>query len=177
MDQSYKSKIAASSLVMWQQLNLTDRVYEEVLSLVVSVTRPDGSSEVLSEIFVAPTTIVRAFAEFLCQRSDNEAFAVKKSRVRFVDVTVSCGDTNKAVHAYRCFQHYNMPLGNYEICDELIKDSDLGGLMSSGSDSSDTDHSDDIQECHLDRHDDLTWVGDENFQRFKCWYKQTRAVP
>ncbi len=146
---------------MWQTVDATDRVFEEVLSVVVSVTRPDGTTEILSEIFVAPTPIVRAFAEFLSRRGENEAFGVKKSRVKFADLCVSCADSNQAVHAYKCFQHYNMPLGNYEICDEMIRDSD--------SDDSDNDSHGSPPEDHTN------WVSDKHFQLFKCWYKQTHV--
>lgn len=149
-------------LKMWQKVDATDRVYEEVLSVVVRVARPDGNNEILSQIFIAPATIVRAFAEFLSQRNEDETFDVKQCRVRFADVLVSCGDSNQAVHAFECFQHYNMPLGNYEICDELIKDSD----------QNDPDH--DSRSSHS-AEDNLDWVCDKNFQRFKCWYKQTRG--
>ncbi len=140
--------------------DVTDRVSEEVLSVVVRVLRPDGNCEVLSEVFIAPTNIVRAFAEFLSRRDEDEAFAVKKSKVKFADVSVSCGDSSSAVHAFECFRHYNMPLGNYHICDELIKDSDVVQINcdSCSSDSSSMSH-------------ELEWATDQHFQRFKRWYK------
>ena len=142
---------------MRQHLNVTDRVSEEVLSVVVQVSQPDGNCEVLTEMFVAPTNIVRAFAEFLSHRDEEEVFAVKKSKVKFADVSVSCGDSNRAIIAFECFQHYNMPLGNYHICDALIKDSDVISCDSCS-------HS-------LSASPDVEWTTDENFQRFKRWYR------
>lgn len=154
---------------MMQHLNATDRVSEEVLSVVVRVSRPDGNSEVLSEIFVAPTSIVRAFAEFLSHRDDDETFAVKKSKVKFADVSVSCGDSNRAIHAFECFRHYNMPLGNYHICAELIKDSE-------DSDDSDAEQIKSEYHSSLSISHDLDWTTDKNFQRFKHWYRGRQST-
>ena len=72
---------------MLQQMNPTDRVYEEVLSMVVQLPKSDGSTETLSDIFIAPTPIVRAFAEFLSQRSEDEAFELKHAE------GIVCGHT------------------------------------------------------------------------------------
>ncbi len=162
---------------MWQKVDATDRVFEEVLSVVVQLARPDGNSETLNEIFVAPTTIVRAFAEFLSHRNEEETFDVKHCKIRFADVSVSCGDSNQAIHAFKCFQHYNMPLGNYEICDELIRDSD--------SDSSSCHSDEELSGMETDQvghvsggstSPHLDWICDKNFQRFKRWYKASRGA-
>ena len=129
---------------MWQQVDATDRVYRGVLSVAVQLKKPDGEQETLSEMFIAPTPIVRAFAEFLSQREEEEAFALKHTSVRFQDLTVSCGDSSQAVYAYECLKHYNMPLGNYSICAELA--SEMGHV----------------------------WSEDSNFKRFKDWYLGTQ---
>ena len=138
---------------MLQSIDATDRVREEVLCLHVQVNQPNGNHEALSEIFIAPTPVVKAFAEFLCRRDEDEQFHVKDNRVRFQDLNVSCGDSNQAVLAYECLRHYDVPLGNYSICSDLIRGTDR--YSESGSDSS---------------HEGDQWVSDRFFQRFKAWY-------
>ena len=145
---------------MIQSINATDRVREEVLSLLVHLNQANGHDEVLSEIFVAPTPIVRAFAEFLSQRDELENFHIKDKSVRFEDLSVSCGDSNQAVLAFECLRHYDVPLGNYKICDELIRESEKAERSSeSGS---------------LSSQDDEPWTTDKNFTRFKEWYVAER---
>jgi hypothetical protein len=132
---------------MWQQVDATDRVYQGVMSVVVHLRKPDGDQEILTEMFVAPTPIVRAFAEFLCHREEEEAFEVKRTEVKFQDLSVSCGDSSQAVHAYECLKHYHMPLSNYSICAELASNNER------------------------------EWGADSNFKRFKTWYLESWSAP
>ena len=144
---------------MLQYVDATDRVNEELLSIAVLLRRADGTKEKLNEMFLAPTPIVRAFAEFLNSRNEDETFNVKRVPVRFQDITVNCGDSNQAVRAYQCLKHYDMPLSNHKICAELVRPGSEGSMDSSGGDSDDSF-------CSEVRH----WRVDRNFQRFKQWY-------
>ena len=138
----------------------------ELLSLRVRLPHEDGTTETLTEMFVAPPSIVRAFAEFLASREDDEAFSVKHCPVRFQDVSVYCGDSKQAVAAYECLKHYDIPLSNYAICDELVAvpedDSD---------DSASVDHS---VNCNASSHLYVAWAHDHNYARFKAWYSANR---
>ena len=88
-------------------------------------------------------------------------------KVLFADILVTCGDSNKAVLAFKCFRHYNMPLGNYDICDELCNDS------ANASDTFATSErlpSTDTSRTELA---DVPWVQDKNFQTFKNWWRSS----
>lgn len=123
-------------------------LYSSTLSKSVSSTTTKEVStkaykEIITELFVAPSYIVKSLAEFLTTRDEDETFVVKGKKVNFVDCSVTVGDSKKAVAAYECLRHYNMPLGNYTICSDLLQDSKNPG-------------------CN--------WVSDENFSVFSKWF-------
>lgn len=92
------------------------------------------------ETFVAPSSIVKNFAEFLADREEDDFFTIKGQQVQFTDCTVLVGDSKKAVAAFETLNHYNIPMSNFEICYELVNS------------------------------EDVSWRKDPNFQLFSQWY-------
>jgi hypothetical protein len=91
---------------------------------VIALKIPIRNSEHLIEMFVAPSYVVRALAEFLADRDDEDSIRIKNNPVYFQDFSVTVGDSKKVVAAYECLLHYNMPLENYAICKDIIQDSE-----------------------------------------------------
>ncbi len=126
-------------------------MHQELVGLQVSIEKnnDDQSKENLSEIFVAPSNIVKSLAEFLATREDHEICHIKNIPVSFFECSVSVGDSKQAVSAFNCLRHYRMPLGNYKICRDLIADSKS-------------------PECN--------WSSDENFRLFSNWFESKQSV-
>jgi len=98
-------------------------MHQELVALQIPIEHKDNIKETVNDMLVAPSYVVRAFAEFLADREDDDTFSIKGVPVKFQDCTVSVGDSNKVVAAYECLKRYDIPLGNFEIFKELIKQS------------------------------------------------------
>jgi hypothetical protein len=116
-------------------------MHQEVIAIKVPIDNAD-----LIELFVAPSYVVRALAEFLAEREDEDGVSIKGSLVNFQDFSVTVGDSKKVVSAYECLCHYNLPLGNYDICQDIIHD------------------------AH-----NYSWNVDHNFKTFEKWFKTRKT--
>lgn len=116
-------------------------MHQELVSISIDIQR-QSHVENLFQTFVAPANIIRAFAEFLSDRDDNETFTVKESAGKFSDCSVKVGDSKQAVRAFSVLNNYNIPLGNYDICKDLVT-----------------------------YNDNAPWKSDENYRTFAQWYK------
>jgi hypothetical protein len=117
----------------------------EVMALALPLqTGNKEDPEILIDMIVAPSHIVRAFASFLANRTEEEEFIIKNHRIKFEDCSITVGDSKKAVMAYRILREYNMPLSNHEIFASLIKKSP-----------------------------NVTWKSDSNFKIFEKWFSQS----
>jgi len=102
---------------------------EELLFIYVNVPAKFNDkiyNTTLVESFVAPSFIVRAFADFLSCREEEETFTMRNIEVPFLECSVTVGETPKAVSAYECLSHYDMPLNTHSICQDLINSTELG---------------------------------------------------
>ena len=97
---------------------------EEVISLVIKLRK---TNEVLTELFVVPSHIIKCFADFLSCRHSHEIVHVKGHKIKFEDCSVRCGDSVKAVESAKCLQLYNIPLRTYRICNDIKASKDATG--------------------------------------------------
>lgn len=124
-------------------------MHEEIIAVTVPISheqqdgenKEDLHTETLIDMLVAPSYVVRAFAEFLADRDEDESFTLKDATVKFADCCVTVGDSKKVVGAYECLKGYNIPLSNYAFFVELIKKSTS-----------------------------TTWKLDPNFRLFEKWF-------
>lgn len=118
-------------------------MHQELMALTIQIKHANNYIETLTDMLVAPSHVVRAFAGFMADRDEDETVVIKGSQVPFQDCSVSVGDSKKVVAAYECLRHYDMPLTNHEIFTELIK-----------------------------RSQTAAWKLDPNFRLFEKWYRE-----
>lgn len=121
-------------------------MHQELMALTIQIKHDNNYTETLTDMLVAPSHVVRAFAGFMADREEEETVLIKGSQVPFQDCSVSVGDSKKVVAAFECLKHYDMPLTNYEIFSELIK-----------------------------RSQTAAWKLDPNFRLFEKWYAHREA--
>ena len=101
----------------------------------------------LTDMIVAPSYIIRAFAEFLADRDDDDGFKIKGFPINFQDCDIIVGDSKKAVSAYECLRRYGVPLSTFPLFSDLIKNSSA-----------------------------FAWKVDANYRLFEKWYKNERDL-
>lgn len=116
-------------------------MHEELIAVEIPLKLNDTYTETVLDMLIAPSYVVRAFAEFLADRDEEDTFPLKGIKCRFQDCSVIVGDSKKVVAAYETLRRYSIPLGNYEVFNELIK-----------------------------RAPTSTWKLDLNFRLFEKWY-------
>src|SRR6478609_8143462 len=119
------------------------KMHSEVIALKV----PLDAEHNVTEIFVAPSYVVRALALFLAEREEEETINVKGESVKFENFSVTVGDSKKVVAAYECFRHYEIPLSNHEICKDIIEESSK-----------------------------YKWKDDPNYRMFEKWFKNRKTT-
>jgi hypothetical protein len=95
-------------------------MYQELVAIKFNINRSDYD-ECIIDTLVAPSYVVRAFAEFLAERED-ESFSIKGTTVTFQDCSVVVGDSNKVLSAYHCLKGYDIPMSNFPVFETIIKD-------------------------------------------------------
>lgn len=115
-------------------------MHQELIAIKVPVQHAD-SLETIVDMLIAPSYVVRAFAEFLADREDEDTFIMKGKQVNFQDCSVSVGDSKKVVSAYECLKRYDMPLSNHNFFGELMKQASVSN-----------------------------WKLDQNYRLFEKWY-------
>lgn len=107
------------------------------------VEKPVRETVLLIENFIAPSSIIRTFAEFLSHREDNEYFEIKGIRIPFSECDVKVEDSIHVLNAFQTMCKYNIPL-SYSICNDLIEYSNINKL---------------------------SWCDDSEYEHFSNWYK------
>lgn len=95
-------------------------MHQELIAVAIPVKHAEFT-ETITDMLVAPSYVVRAFAEFLADREDEDTISLKGGKANFQDCSVSVGDSKKVVAAYECLKRYDMPLSNHDFFGELIK--------------------------------------------------------
>lgn len=121
-------------------------MHEELVAVTVPLKHSDDHVELLLDMLIAPSYVVRAFAEFLADREDEDTFTMKQHPVKFQDCSVTVGDSKKVVSAYECMKRYNIPTSTHNFFAELIK-----------------------------RSASSTWKLDPNFRLFEKWYANRKV--
>lgn len=92
----------------------------ELICVNVVVNRGNGE-ETLSETFIAPSYIIKTFAEFLSNRDEEETFKVSEQNIAFQDCNVIVADSKHAVSSFECLKRHNIPLSNFALCHAIIE--------------------------------------------------------
>src|SRR6478609_49567 len=116
---------------------------QELLAIKIPLKKSekDQDTEILTDMVIAPSYIIRSFAEFLADREDDDGFNVKGHPVKFQDCDIIVGDSKQAVASYECLKRYSVPLSTHPLFADLI----------SGSSA-------------------FAWKVDPNYRLFEKWY-------
>lgn len=117
-------------------------MYHEVVSIMVEIPFNNTAITVI-ETFLAPSIIVKALADFLSCREDEDTFTVMGFKISFIDCSVKVGDSKEVVKSFNTMKRYNLPLTTYNICNDLIQNAKL---------------------------EENNWKTDNNFISFSEWY-------
>ena len=121
-------------------------MYSEVVSISIDLPIDDTESIMLIETLLAPATVVKALADFLSCREEEEYFTVSKRKIYFTDCSVKIGDSKQVVKSFLNLKSYNLPLTTYSIGSDLIKFASI--------------------------EEDVAWKNDNNLSAFIKWYEQ-----
>ena len=113
---------------------------------IPSIFNEQTFSTTLVESFVAPSSVVRSFSEFLSCREDDDVFIVRTVKVPFLECSVKVGE-KMAVAAYECLNYHDMPLNTHSICRDIIQNAE-----------------------------NFAWKEDSNYKQFAKWYKTRFAL-
>lgn len=98
-------------------------MYQELVAIKIPVKKSPTDTEYVIDMLVAPSYVVRAFAEFLADREEDESFQLKDVAVPFADCSVIVGDSDKVIAAYKCLKRYDIPLSNFKAFEHILKES------------------------------------------------------
>jgi len=119
-------------------------MHQELVAAKITIEgNADNGNDVYIDMLLAPSYVVRAFAEFLADREDDEVVLINGKRVPFQDVSVSVGDSKKVVAAYECLKRYDIPLSSCDFFSQLVR-----------------------------RAQTSSWKVDSNYRLFEKWYNE-----